>query len=64
MEFEECGELKLFVAAGKAVFAVDHRTSVADPSKACRTHRKHGLDGLDGLIKDEPPTEAYREACA
>ena len=60
VEFAECGELKAFVAAGKAVFAVDYRKSVADPAKACRTHRRHGLDGL---IKDEPPTGAYRKAC-
>ncbi|MFD9070468.1 endo alpha-1,4 polygalactosaminidase [Streptomyces lasiicapitis] len=60
VEFAECGELKPFVAAGKAVFAVDYRKSVADPAKACRTQREHGLDGL---IKDEPPTGAYRRAC-
>ncbi|MFF9900684.1 endo alpha-1,4 polygalactosaminidase [Streptomyces longispororuber] len=61
VEYDECGELRPFVEAGKAVFAVDYRGSVPDPAKACARHRRHGFDGL---VKDEPPTGAYRRACA
>ncbi|WP_198351694.1 endo alpha-1,4 polygalactosaminidase [Streptomyces typhae] len=60
VEFDECGELEPFVAAGKAVFAVDYRGSVGSPAAACRTQARHGLDGL---IKGEPPTGSYRRAC-
>jgi hypothetical protein len=55
-ELSECAELKVFVDRGKAVFAVDYRDSV-DPAAASRTHL---AAGFDGLIKDDPPTGAYR----
>jgi hypothetical protein len=58
-EFDECAELRAFTERGKAVFAVDYKGSI-DPEAACRVHR--GL-GLDGLIKDEPPTGAFRRKC-
>lgn len=60
VEFDECDELKPFIAAGKAVFAIDYKDSV-DPAAACRAHRQRGFDGL---VKDEPPTAAYRLRCS
>ncbi|MGK5532476.1 endo alpha-1,4 polygalactosaminidase [Streptomyces sp. URMC 129] len=59
-QFDECAELRPFIDRGKAVFAVDYAGSV-DPAAACRAHR---AEGLDGLIKDEPPTGAHRTPCA
>ncbi|MFI0445599.1 endo alpha-1,4 polygalactosaminidase [Actinomadura sp. 6N118] len=58
-EFNECAELGVFIDQGKAVFAVDYKGSV-DPVAACRVHRTHGFDGL---VKNEPPTSAYRTRC-
>lgn len=59
-EFDECDELRVFIARGKAVLAVDYAGSVT-PEAACRAHRSHGFDGL---VKDEPPTGRYRTRCA
>lgn len=59
VEFDECGELDVFVRKGKAVFAVDYQASV-DPAKACREHARKRFDGL---VKGEPPTGAYRRQC-
>ncbi|WP_433338011.1 endo alpha-1,4 polygalactosaminidase [Spirillospora sp. CA-294931] len=59
-QFDECAELDVFIARGKAVFAVDYKGSV-DPASACRAHRAHRFDGL---IKDEPPTASHRTPCA
>ncbi|GAB2885134.1 endo alpha-1,4 polygalactosaminidase [Streptomyces mayteni] len=58
-EFDECAELDVFVEQGKAVFAVDYPPAVGE-SAACREHRAHGFDGL---LKDEPPTGAFRTSC-
>lgn len=58
-QFDECAELDVFIARGKAVFAVDYGGSV-DPAAACRAHRRHNFDGL---VKDEPPTAARRTQC-
>jgi Glycoside-hydrolase family GH114 len=59
-EYQECDVLAGFVDAGKAVFAVDYMGSV-DESAACKSHADRGLDGL---IKDEPPSGAYRRGCS
>jgi hypothetical protein len=58
-ELDECDLLKPFIDRGKAVFAVDYQGSV-DPEQACIVHREANFDGL---IKDEPPTGAFRLAC-
>lgn len=60
VEYDECRRLDPFVAAGKAVFAVDYLGSV-DPDAACAVHVEHGFDGL---VKDEPPSGARRVGCA
>jgi hypothetical protein len=60
VQFDECAELDPFIEAGKAVFAVDYEGSV-DPVTACVEHAEHQFDGL---IKDEPPTAAYRRRCS
>lgn len=58
-EYGECDALAPFVSAGKAVFAVDYMGSV-DEATACATQ---AALGLDGLVKDEPPSGAYRVGC-
>lgn len=59
-EYDECDTLQPFIAADKAVFAVDYMGSV-DPDAACSTH---AAAGFDGLVKDEPPSGAYRRGCS
>lgn len=58
-EYDECELLQPFLDAGKAVFAVDYTGSVEGP-QACAAH---ATLGFDGLIKDEPPSGAYRLQC-
>lgn len=58
-EYDECERLQPFIAAGKAVFAVDYMGAV-DEATACASHVALGFDGL---IKDEPPSGAYRVGC-
>lgn len=58
-EYDECDALQPFIAADKAVFAVDYMGSV-DPDPACATQ---AAAGFDGLVKDEPPSGAHRRGC-
>lgn len=60
VQFDECDELKPFIDQGKAVFAVDYQGAV-DEEEACREHEALGFDGM---VKDLPPTAAYRRICA
>jgi hypothetical protein len=59
-EYSECQALEPFISAGKAVFAVDYKGSVVEDD-ACA---EHAQQQFDGLIKDEPPSGAYRRSCA
>lgn len=59
-EYDECELLQPFLDAGKAVFAVDYQGFV-DEADACAAH---DALGFDGLVKDEPPSGAYRVGCS
>ncbi|RFS81948.1 hypothetical protein D0T12_30045 [Actinomadura spongiicola] len=60
VSLEQCGNLSPFIAAGKAVFAVDYTVNSQTDRRTCQTHVRYDFDGI---IKDEPPTSAYRLQC-
>jgi hypothetical protein len=63
-EFDECALLAPFLAAHKAVFAVDYVPSDKggiEPDVACARQIDDGI--VDGLVKDDPPTGRFRRQC-
>lgn len=59
-EYDECGELAPFIAAQKAVFAVDYLGGLPTTTLC---ERQRAAEIVDGLIKNEPPSSEHREPC-
>lgn len=58
-EYDECGFVKPYLDKNKAVFAVDYQPLSA--SSVCGRYEANQI--RDGLLKDDPPTGGFREAC-
>jgi hypothetical protein len=56
MQYDECDELRVFIAAGKPVFHVEYK---ADTSRFCPKARELGLSSL----RKNRELDAWREAC-